>query len=852
MPANRPVAHISAILSYLTTLLGTLVLYGWYSQNESLIQIHSSFVPMQYNTALGFLLCGLTLLFVRYEQFKYTKITSLLVALIGLATLFQYLSGISIGIDQLFMEHYITVLSSYPGRMAPNTAMCFLISGASIFLAFSTPSKIISKNILGVSGSMVLGLGAIALFGYIAEIETVYGWGRLTRMAIHTSAGFIVVGCILISFAWVRETDKKVFPAWLPASSGLFSLALMLSLWQALHPGQNPGAAYFGHNILLFLSVILSVGIMWLSRLTIKLQERAIEAESNTTALFVAQARAKANHEILETLTRLQQEFIVESNAMASFSKLLAHILDITDSEYGFIGEILYDKDAPYLKTHAITDISWNQETKALYEESIDSGMEFYNMDTLFGAVVTTGKTVIANDVASDSRAGGRPSGHPSLDTFLGLPFFYAGKLLGMVGLANRQDGYDEALLDLLAPIQLTCGSLLDSHRVKNLEQRVQSEDIKTENLERIGFLAAGVAHDFNNLLTAIFGNVGLALSALDDNSPAKNYLLEADGALDRASQLSYKLLTFAKGDSLSKEVLALNDLIKSTVGFYSTGSSVEIEFELGSKMTSVNADHKQLEQVFSNLTVNAVESMSENGQLTISVKEIDASDTLAIPATEGVYAAIEFRDNGSGIRPEDVEHIFDIYFSTKEFGSGLGLATVFSIIKKHQGFIDVKSELGVGTAFTIYLPSTTDKPLASAVQADDIPPPAAEEQKRVLIMDDEEGIRDLLSDVLSGAGYLVDEAAEGAEALLKYSQSIESGKPYACVVMDLTIREGMGGKQAIKELLALDPNAKAIVASGYGVDPIMENYKDYGFIAAINKPFSLPALLTLLASKLA
>jgi len=850
MPANTKI--FSSFLSYLTMLLGTLVLYGWYSQKESLIQIHSAFVPMQYNTALGFLLCGLTLLFMRYEQFRYAKIISLLVALIGMATLFQYLSGTNIGVDQLFMEHYITVLSSHPGRMAPNTAMCFLVSGAAIFLAFSTPSKTISKNILGVSGSMVLGLGAIALFGYIAEIETVYGWGRLTRMAIHTSAGFIVVGCTLISYAWDRETDKKVLPAWLPASSGLFSLALMLSLWQALHPGQNPGAADFGHNVLLFLSFVLAGGIMWLSRLTTRLQERALEAERNAIALFSAQARAKTNHEVLERLTKLQQEFIVESNAMASFSKLLEYLLEITGSEYGFIGEILYDKDAPYLKTHAITDISWSPETKTLYDESIGSGMEFYNMETLFGAVVTTGKTVIANDVANDSRAGGTPADHPDLNTFLGLPFFYAGKLLGMVGLANRRDGYDEALLDLLAPIQLTCGSLLDSHRVKDLERRVQTEDIKTENLERIGFLAAGVAHDFNNLLTAIFGNVGLALSSLDDKSPAKNYLIEADGALERASQLSYKLLTFAKGDSLTKEILALNELIESTVGFYSTGSSVEVEFQLGSRMTLVNADHRQLEQVFSNLTVNAVESMSENGRLLISVKEVDAIDVIAIPVEEGTYAAIEFRDSGSGISPENIEHIFDIYFSTKVSGSGLGLATVFSIVKKHQGFIDVKSELGEGTEFTIYLPSTTAKPVASAIQEDDNSAPVCEGQKRILIMDDEEGIRDLLNDILSGAGYLVDEASEGGEAIRMYSQSMGSGEAYDCVVMDLTIREGMGGKRAIQELLALDPDAKAIVASGYGVDPIMENYKDYGFIGAINKPFSLPALLKLLASKLA
>ncbi len=850
MTSKFPILPVATLLPCLTALLGALVLYGWYSHNESLIQIHPTFVPMQYNTALGFFLCGLALLFIRYKQFHFAKLAASVIALIGLGTIFQYLSGISIGIDQLLMEHYITVLSANPGRMAPNTALCFLISGTSFYLSSSVSSAVHVKNILGVSGSVVLSLGGIALFGYIAEIETVYGWGQLTRMAIHTSAGFMVVGGTLILYAWALETNKKRLPAWAPVSAGVLSLMLMLSLWQALHPGQNPGAVYFGHDILLVLGVALSGGILWLTRLSITSRERAFEAECIAQSLLEARNREKANHDVLARLITLQQELFVKANTAESFSNLLEYILEITESEYGFIGEMMVENDVPHLQTHAITDISWNEETKKLYDESLATGMQFYNMETLFGSVLTSGKTVIANDVANDPRAAGRPPGHPGMDTFLGLPFFYAGKLRGMVGLANRKGGYDDALLDLLAPIQLTCGSLLDSHRVKNLEERVRAEDIKTENLERIGFLAAGVAHDFNNLLTAIFGNVSLASLAFDDDNPAQKYLRESENALERASQLSHKLLTFAKGDSLSKEVLALNELIKNTVEFYATGSSIDVVFELGSKEASVNADHKQLEQVFSNLTVNAVESMGADGRLSISIREVDARYTDAIPAQEGRYAAIEFSDTGSGISPENLEHIFDLYFSTKEFGSGLGLATVFSIVKKHEGFIDVESELGEGSTFTIYLPATARKPKATPLAAEESPLPSAQQSDRsVLVMDDEESIRVLLKEVLSNAGYLVDEASEGREALNKYLQSIESGKVYDCVVMDLTVREGMGGREAIQELLQVDPDAKVIVASGYGVDPIMANFKNYGFAGAIEKPFSLPSFIELVKS---
>ncbi len=387
---------------------------------------------------------------------------------------------------------------------------------------------------------------------------------------------------------------------------------------------------------------------------------------------------------------------------------------------------------------------------------------------------------------------------------------------------------------------------LHDATELKTLE----AQFVQSQKMQAIGQLAGGVAHDFNNLLTAIFGNVSLASLAFDDDNPAQKYLRESENALDRASQLSHKLLTFAKGDSLSKEVLALNELIKNTVEFYATGSSIDVVFELGSKEASVNADHKQLEQVFSNLTVNAVESMGADGRLSISIREVDARYADAIPAQEGRYAAIEFSDTGSGISPENLEHIFDLYFSTKEFGSGLGLATVFSIVKKHEGFIDVESELGEGSTFTIYLPATARKPKATPLAAEEPPLPSAQQSDRsVLVMDDEESIRVLLKEVLSNAGYLVDEASEGREALNKYLQSIESGKVYDCVVMDLTVREGMGGREAIQELLQIDPDAKVIVASGYGVDPIMANFKNYGFAGAIEKPFSLPSFIELVKS---
>ena len=193
-------------------------------------------------------------------------------------------------------------------------------------------------------------------------------------------------------------------------------------------------------------------------------------------------AETSIESQLLAAITRAQSQFVLSRDAHTVFDGMLEALLALTDSEYGFIGEVFHETDGnPYLKTHAITNIAWNDETQRLYDENVEQGLEFRNMDTLFGSVIMTGGVVIANEPAQDRRGGGIPKGHPPLDAFLGLPFYHREKLIGMVGIANRPSGYDEALVETLRPFLTTCTNIILSVRAVNSQMAVQQSLLESE-----------------------------------------------------------------------------------------------------------------------------------------------------------------------------------------------------------------------------------------------------------------------------------------------------------------------------------------------------------------------------------
>ena len=363
----------------------------------------------------------------------------------------------------------------------------------------------------------------------------------------------------------------------------------------------------------------------------------------------------------------------------------------------------------------------------------------------------------------------------------------------------------------------------------KNLEEELE----KNERFESIGLLAGGIAHDFNNLLSAILGNISLSRLLTPEDSETHHLLSEAEHASLRARDLTRQLLTFARGGAPVKKSATVGELIKETCAFALRGSNVGCVFDIPLRLPTVEVDAGQISQVVQNLVINANQAMPEGGTITVVCEEV-AREGLPHQLRGERYVRISIGDTGDGIPADHMKRIFDPYFTTKKQGSGLGLATAFSIIKKHDGCIVAESEPGQGTVFQIYLPAS-DAPAGTA----SAPAPAPFVGKgKILFMDDEEAVRFLAGRTLRRMGFEVEFAKDGLQAISMYAEALAAGERFSAVVMDLTIPGGMGGREAVLRMRELDPELKAFVSSGYSDDQVMADPMSYGFCGVIPKPF--------------
>ena len=365
-----------------------------------------------------------------------------------------------------------------------------------------------------------------------------------------------------------------------------------------------------------------------------------------------------------------------------------------------------------------------------------------------------------------------------------------------------------------------------------DLTERKQAEEeiLKLRKLESLGVLAGGIAHDFNNLLTGLFGNIEMAKEFLPADHKSHKFLETAGRSMESATSLTTQMLTFAKGGDPIKETLSIGAVIAETAQFSLRGSNVKLQTNTVSDLWPVEADKGQLSQVVSNLVINAQQAMPDGGTITISGENVATS--------AGRHVQITVCDEGIGISPQHLDRIFDPYFSTKQRGSGLGLASTYSIITKHNGTISAASKLNEGTIFTICLPATDKKertkPEDSLVKIGSTPVVAA----HILVLDDEELVREVIGIMLEELGHKISYAVQGREAIKKYQEAWQNNSQYDAVITDLTIPGGMGGQEAAEEILKINPQAKIIVSSGYATDPVMANYEDYGFHDRVVKPY--------------
>lgn len=373
---------------------------------------------------------------------------------------------------------------------------------------------------------------------------------------------------------------------------------------------------------------------------------------------------------------------------------------------------------------------------------------------------------------------------------------------------------------------------------VEDITERKKIEDElqRAKHIELVGTLAGGIAHDFNNLLAGIMGNIALAKIYIGQEAKVTEKLNICEKAVDRAKDLSQQLLTFSRGGAPVKAISSIDGLIYDSVSFALSGSNVSCNYEIANNLWAAEIDYGQMSQVFQNIVTNAVQAMPGGGVLEVRAQNIEITSGQALPLEPGNYIKISVQDQGAGIPPEILDKIFIPFFTSKKQGSGLGLAICYSIIKKHRGHIEVESAAGGGTVFHLYIPAkaesaTTKKPDAATLRKG---------SGRILLMDDEPVVREAAADILSCLGYKVEMASDGLETIEHYRTAKSAGQAYDLVILDLTVPGGMGGLETLAKLAEYDPGVKAIVSSGYANNAVLANYRQYGFLGIIAKPYNM------------
>jgi PAS domain S-box-containing protein len=403
----------------------------------------------------------------------------------------------------------------------------------------------------------------------------------------------------------------------------------------------------------------------------------------------------------------------------------------------------------------------------------------------------------------------------------------------------------ENVMLDLKAtPIRNEQGEVtgvIETIRDITHQKQMEAEAIRMQKLESLGILAGGIAHDFNNILAAILANLQLAVFKLRRQEDIAKYLDDTIETTWKASHLTRQLLTFAKGGAPVKKTASILELIMDAVEFVLRGSKVKAKFHFQENPWPVEIDEGQISQVINNLTINAIQAMPSGGFLEITFRNIVLSAESKYDP--GRYVKLSVKDCGCGIPADIIDKIFDPFFTTKEVGNGLGLSTSYSIIKRHNGYIEVESIVGTGATFHIYLPASAGEAAIPEVSREIV---AAGEYK-ILLMDDDGIIRQVVGDMLVYYGYRVTIVKDGNETIELYRQAMSAGERFDVVIMDLTVPGGMGGLETMAVLRRIDPYVKAIISSGYANDPVMSDYQQYGFCGFVAKPYKSDELIGVL-----
>lgn len=707
----------------------------------------------------------------------------------------------------------------------------------------SNISEGLKKVSFGTADAMIAN---IALATYYLEEEGIsnlhvagdsgfiYRWGLATRADWPELNWILDKGISLIS----EEEKQEIYRKWvgLKMAPGIKIKDILVPLLIGL--------------ALVILIVVVFYNIQLKRQVAIKTTELQEELEKHQKT----EEKLKVSHEILNSILMAQSRFILESDHHAMFKVLLAEILSLTKSQFGFIGEVLNTEEGqPYLKTFAITNIAWDKETRDLYEKWSEVGFEFNNMDTLFGAVITTGEKVISNDPVNDPRSGGIPKGHPPLKAFLGLPFFHRNRVIGMVGIANRPEGYSEGLIDFLAPFLSSCSNILvaksvDERRKNAEEELVNAKEVAEKaSMAKSEFLSR-MSHELRTPLNSILGFGQLLAmeheSALNPMQMSNvNNILQSGGHLLQLISEVLDLSAIESGNmDLSLENIQLCSLMQEAVDLVAPlaeKADVKVDWKSKDLEVWVFVDRRRLLQILINLLSNAIKYNREQGEVQIAVQSVNQGRIRTL-----------VKDTGIGIPEEQLATIFDPFtrvnekFSNIE-GAGIGLAITKRLMDLMDGEITVSSELGEGSCFTLDLPAgEADLPGKDSKQipvADSKVDVVDTESFEILYIEDNLANVELVRQILLLRPQASLSHATSAEEGIKLAKTFRPG----LILMDIHL-PGMSGLEAFKEIKKCDDTASTpvVALSADAMDLDVKEALRLGFNSYLTKPIEVSLLL--------
>jgi len=568
-----------------------------------------------------------------------------------------------------------------------------------------------------------------------------------------------------------------------------------------------------------------------------------MDDDKKTKAMLLSELRA-ARHRIVElekssATDRQEKRSLQESIAL--YNSLMEHSLDgvyIHDLEGYFIDanpaalKMLGYTTEDIKSIHLGTLISDEQLTAAerQNEELVETGT--YDGLAEFQITRKDGSLLWVETKGSMIYLGDKPH------SVIGIARDISARKKMIGGLAEHRDHLEKLVAERTAELQTA-----NEHLKREIAERkrAEAELIKASKLESLGVFAGGIAHDFNNLLTAIVGSISLVKRQLKKESALFSILAAAETASFRTKDLTLQLLTFSKGGAPIKKPTSIRNLLHETVTFILRGSNIKSEFRIDEALWNAEVDPGQLSQVVSNIIINARQATPNGGVIIVSAEnKPPQANQPNNDCRQDNTVKITIKDFGSGIAKQDQDSIFDPYFTTKEHGSGLGLAVSHSIIKNHGGQIEVSSTCGKGTTITLHLPATT----RSVVPSPPLAPPKFDDGGRILIMDDEALVLDTAVNMLHELGFKAVCTRNAADTIHAYQRALSDGDPFVATIMDLTIPGDPGGKSTIAAIRKIDPAVKAIVSSGYSDDPVMAHHRAYGFSGVLAKPYSFEDLI--------